>query len=72
MHNDTPSNSLKDSNASPKMKTTDKMKTTEEGVGARSVAHNTFGVRGACWSFRMGTRTSDKHVNYSYQSAQTK
>jgi hypothetical protein len=59
MHNYAFANSLKDSNANPKMKT------TKEGVGARSLAHNTFKVRGACWSFRMGTRMSDKHVNYS-------
>jgi hypothetical protein len=44
----------------------------EEEVGARSLAHNIFGVKGACWNSRMGIRTNDKHVNYSYQFAQTK
>jgi len=58
IHNYALANSLKDSNANPKMKTT-------KGVGARSLAHNTFKVRKTCWSFRMGTRMSDKHVNYS-------
>jgi hypothetical protein len=52
---DAPPNSLKDLNASPQMKI---MK--EEGVGVRYLAHNIFGLRGACWSFGMGTRTSDK------------
>jgi hypothetical protein len=44
----------------------------EEKVGARSLAHNIFGVKKACWTFGMGIRTNDKHVNYSYQFAQTK
>jgi hypothetical protein len=64
--NDIP-NSLKDSNASPKMKIT-----KEERVGARSLTHSTFGVRRACWSSRMGTRMNDKLVDYSYQSTQIK
>jgi hypothetical protein len=59
MQNYALANSLKDSNANPKMKT------MKEGIRARSLAHNTSKVRGACWSFRMGTRVSDKHVNYS-------
>jgi hypothetical protein len=57
---------LKDSNASPKVKT------TEEGVGAHSLARNTSRVKRLCWSFEIGTRTNDKHVNYSYQFPQTK
>jgi len=61
-----PPNSLKNSNVNPKMKT------IKEIVGACSLAHNTLGVKRACWSFRMGTKKSDKHVNYSYQSSQTK
>jgi len=60
-------NFLKDSNASPKMKTME-----GERVGACSLTRNIFGVRGACWSSGMGTRMNDKHVNYSYQSTQTK
>jgi hypothetical protein len=39
---DTPPNSLKDSNASPKVKI---MK--EEGVGVRFLACNIYGIRGA-------------------------
>jgi hypothetical protein len=31
-----------------------------------------FGGRGACWSSRMGTRISDKWVNYSHGPIQTK
>ncbi len=30
-----------------------------------------FGGRGACWSSGMGTRKSDKQVNYSHRFAQT-
>jgi len=52
---DTPPNSLKDSNVSLKMKTLE-----EEGVGVCSLIHNTLGVRWVCWNFRTGTRKSDK------------
>jgi hypothetical protein len=31
-----------------------------------------FGGKGACWSSRMGTRMSDKQVNYSHGHALTK
>ncbi len=54
-----PPNSLKDSNASLKVK-------IMKGVGVCSLAHNILEVRGACWSSAMGTKTSDKRVNYSY------
>jgi len=38
-----------------------KWKTAERGgVGARSLAHNTFRGRGACWSFGMGLGRVDK------------
>ncbi len=38
-----------------------KQKTTEEeGVGARSLAHNTWRGRGVCWSFGMGLGRVDK------------
>jgi hypothetical protein len=40
---DTPPNSLKDSNASPKIKTT-----KEKGVGVSSLAYNISEVKGAC------------------------
>jgi hypothetical protein len=49
-----------------------KVKTSDgQRVGACSLARNTFGGRGACWSSGMGTRKSDKQVNYSYEPAQT-
>jgi hypothetical protein len=67
----TPPNSLKDSNVSLKMKTTE-----EKGVEGCSLTRNTsrggMGVRRACWSFGMGTRMNDKGVNYSHGLAQTK
>ncbi len=50
-HVDTPPNSLKDLNASPKVKIVE-----EEGVGVRSLIRNTSKVRGACWSSEMGLR----------------
>jgi len=31
-----------------------------------------FGGKGACWSFEMGTKKSDKKINYSHRHAQTK
>jgi hypothetical protein len=62
---DTPLNSLKDSNANPEMK-----KNKIKKINAHFLVHNTFGVKKACWSFGMGTKTSDKRVNYWYQFAQ--
>jgi hypothetical protein len=64
---DTPPNSLKDSNASLKVKTL-----KEEKVRVRSLIRNTLGVRGACYNSEMGTRMSEKQVNYSYGPTQTK
>jgi len=49
-----PPNSLKDSNANPKVKT---MK--EEGLGVCSLILNTSGVKRACWSSEMKTKMSD-------------
>jgi hypothetical protein len=46
---DMPLNSLKDSNVSPKMKTT-------EGVKVCYLICNIYGVKGACWNFGMGIR----------------
>ncbi len=63
---DKPPNSLKDSNANPKMKT------TEHGIKTCYLVCNTYGVRGSCWNFGMGTMINDKCVNYSYKYAQTK
>jgi hypothetical protein len=41
MIDDAPPHSLKDSNVNPKMKTTE-----EEGIGVRSLIHNTLKVEG--------------------------
>jgi hypothetical protein len=43
IENDAPPNSLKDSNASSKMKI---MK--EEGIGIHSLAHDILGIKGPC------------------------
>jgi hypothetical protein len=48
------------------------MKTIKKGMGICFLAHNTFGDKGVCWSFGMGTMTSDNQVNYSHELAQTK
>jgi hypothetical protein len=56
--NDPPPNPLLDSTVSPKVKT------SEEGVMARFLTHNTSKVRGPCWSSKMGTRTINKQINY--------
>jgi hypothetical protein len=64
---DTPSNSLKDSNVSPKVKTME-----EKRIGVHFLFRNTFGVKGACWSSKIRIKRSDKWVIYSYRSAQTK
>jgi hypothetical protein len=48
------------------------MKTTKEGIRARSLVRNTSGVRNECWSSKMGIKKNDKCFNYSYQSAQIK
>ncbi len=63
---DTPPNSLKDSNVNLNVKTTTKR------VRVHSLAHNTLGVRRVCQSSKMGTMTSDKQVNYSHAYAQIK
>jgi hypothetical protein len=39
----------------------------EEGVGMHSLVRNISRVKGACWSFGMGTKVSDKQVNYSHE-----
>jgi len=62
----TPPNSLMDSTTNPKLKI---MK--GEGVGACSLAHNTWGVE-RCTTAPRWTRTSDKWFNYSHEPAQTK
>ncbi len=53
---DTPPNSLKDSNANLKVKTTDKKE-----VVIHSLIHNTSGVKRVCWSFGMKTTLSFHH-----------
>jgi hypothetical protein len=65
--NDTPPNSLKDSNVNPKMETTEK-----KGVWVCSLVRSILGVKGACQNFGMGIKTSDRWVNYSYGHAPTK
>lgn len=50
------------------MKITEK----EKEIGTCFLTHNTFRVKKVCLSFRIGTGTNDKYVNYSYQYAQTK
>jgi hypothetical protein len=47
---DSPPNFLKDSNASPKMKT------TKERIGARSLIWSTSRIKRACWNFGWGLR----------------
>jgi hypothetical protein len=55
MSTNAPPNSLKDSNASSKVK-----KTEEIGIRVRSLTLNISGVRRACLNSEMGTRKSDK------------
>ncbi len=64
---DAPPNSLMDSTANPKVKTTEGKR-----IGAHSLARSTLGVERACRSFGMGTRLSDKQVNYSHEPPQIK
>ncbi len=54
------SHSLQDSNASLKVKTT-----KAKGVELHFLTHNTLGLRRACWSSSMRTKTNDKRVNHS-------
>jgi hypothetical protein len=54
-NNDTPPNSLKDLDASLKVKTLEK-----EGVGVCFLACNILGVRPTCWNFRMGIKTNSQ------------
>jgi hypothetical protein len=49
-----------------------KVKTSEEGIGVRSLACSTSGVKRERWSPGMETRTNDKWVNYSNGLTQTK
>jgi hypothetical protein len=44
----------------------------EEGIGVCPLAHNILGVKKVCWNFGVGTKTSDKQVNYSFGPTQTK
>ncbi len=46
------------------LKCESKWKAAEEGgVGTRSLAHNTLGGRGVCWSFGMGLGRIDKLIH---------
>jgi len=60
-----PSHSLKDSNVNSKVK-------SEERVRVHSLINNTPKVKRACWSSGMGTRMSDKWINYSHKLTQAK
>jgi hypothetical protein len=57
-----PPNSLKDSNANPKVK-----KTKEKEVGVGFLTHNISGLRRVSLNYRMGTKNSDKRINYSHK-----
>jgi hypothetical protein len=59
------SKSLKDSNVSPKVK-------IMKGVEVCFLIPSISKVRNACWSSEMGTKMSDKWVNYSHGPAQSK
>jgi hypothetical protein len=59
--------SSKDSNASLKEKKNGRGKNWSMFLNSKH-----FGVRRACWSFGMRTRTSNKQVNYKQKPAQTK
>jgi hypothetical protein len=61
-----PPNSLMDLTISPKGENNKRIK---NWVVFFSSQH--LGGRGACWIFRMGTRKSDKQVNYSHEPTQT-
>jgi len=61
------SHSLQDSNVSLKVNTIE-----EEGVEVRSLVRSILGLKGACQSFRMKTKMSDKRVNHSHELMQTK
>ncbi len=54
MQDDAPPNSLKDSNASSKVKITEK---NNSGTLFNS---QHFGIRGACWNFEMGIKMNNK------------
>jgi len=41
----------------------------EEGIGMRSLARSTLGVRRACWSFGIRSKKNDNWVNYSHGPA---
>ncbi len=49
-----------------------KVKTIEGGSWGTLLGSQHFGGKRACWSSRIGTRMSDKQVNYSHKPTQTK
>ncbi len=63
---DAPPNSLKDLNVNFKMKI------MEEKIRVYFFAHNISRVKGVCWSFKMGIKTNDEWINYSYRYTQSK
>jgi hypothetical protein len=60
---DAPPNSLINSTANPKVKST---RIRSWGTFPNS---QHFEGKGACWSSKRGTKTSDKRVNYSHRPA---
>jgi hypothetical protein len=62
--NDTPLNSLMESTLNPKGENNERIGSCSTLFGSQH-----FGGRGLCWSFGMGTKKSDKQVNYSHELA---
>ncbi len=66
-NNDAPPNSLMDSIVGPNGENSPKIKSWSMFPNLQH-----FGGRGACWSFGMGIKKSDKKINYSHGPTQTK
>ncbi len=64
MVTDTPPNSLMDSIVSPKVENSERIMSWVTLPGSQHL-----GGRRVCWISRMGTRKSDKQVNYSHGPA---
>jgi hypothetical protein len=58
---DAPSNSLMDSIVNPKHENNGRIMSWGMLLGSQH-----FGGKNACWSFGMGTKKSDKQVNYPH------
>jgi hypothetical protein len=64
---DAPSNSLMDSTVSPKCENNERIRNWGKLPGSQH-----FGVEGVWWNSMMGTKKSDKQINYSQRPTQTK